>query len=277
MMRRIRVATYLPASRIHEVYLYFAKNLRAFAEIAPVEDIVYVDCAAPEGEDLVREVLDGFEVRFDRSCSRGGTWFKILRDFADSGDDAWLVIDSDNLVNDAKRILKMIAFKPFFGVLDDTATTNGEIPPQFMKRTADVRGDVAFYRVFAPGIRGNPIFFGPKQVVGITDAEAVDKYWGKIAEIADAFNDVDTWLRNFISDETVLGFVSLAMGVEETPYLVGGTTHMHHFSPASRLPKHLIAKAHFQFAKALARRRIMPRYVKWYLARFTLSYMANLF
>jgi hypothetical protein len=173
------------------------------------------------------------------------------------------------------------------GVLDTTALVNGRgIPLQFLRRTSDVIGDedgmrIGFYETYKPGLRGNPFFIGPKQIVvlNLTDAEELKEHLDVIKGLLDklerAFNAVNPAIRNYISDETLLGLLAHLLGIDVVPYLVGGTVHHVHGSTPGVTQKHyrhLVARAHYEFAKALCKVGLCNR---WYLARYLLSNLYN--
>jgi hypothetical protein len=278
----VRVVTYLPYHRFHEVIKYQVAN----AKLLGVDSVVaYVDNVFEKEQlDLLLLIADRFndriEVRAGAWGNRNDTWFTMLCDYESDVDDVWLVIDSDNVVIDPATIIKASkTLKPVFGVLDKTAMTNGgrDIPPQFRPRTLDfIVKDGVFhylYRVYEPTIFRNPFFFGPKQIVGLT--QKLD-YCSVVRRLREAMSEVDPWLRNYISDETVLGMIMHELGVREVPYIAGATEHRVHPSiKTRRMPKELIAKAHYQLAKALIKHGFNPKDYTPYLIRYVLSHAIN--
>ena len=107
------------------------------------------------------------------------------------------------------------------------------------------------YRVYGDSInaifKGGSIFFiGPKQVVVPTkmvDMEILNR-------VEKALNNVDPWLRNFISDETLLGILAFLMGIKEVPWTIA-SHHYHHGSTLGKATELLVAAAHYQFGKEL--------------------------
>ncbi len=271
----------MPYHRFYEVVKYQLVN----AKLLGVGSVVaYVDNVFEKEQlDLLLMVADRFndniEVRAGAWGNRNETWFAMLCDYVNDTDDVWLIIDSDNVVIDPATIIKASkTLKPVFGVLDRTAMINDgrDIPPQFRRRTLgfDVKGGVLYYlyRAYKPTIRGNPFFFGPKQIVGLT--QKLD-YCSVVRRLKTAMREVDPWLRNYISDETVLGMVMHELGVRDVPYIAGATEHRVHPSiKTRRMPKELIAKAHYQFAKALTKHGFRKDYIP-YLIRYTLSHTLN--
>ena len=113
-------------------------------------------------------------------------------------------------------------------------------------------------------LRGNRLFIGPKQVVVLN----IPPSWeGMIERVGRAFFSVNPSLRQYISDETVIAAVARAGGQDLAPYLVGGT---HHHVRGGRTPyqsyRRLIARAHYEFARALCREGMcLHRYLIRYL------------
>ena len=102
-------------------------------------------------------------------------------------------------------------------------------------------------------------FWGPKQVVylrSFPDNELIGR-------IYKAFMCVTPWIRNLVSDETLLGLIAWLSGVEHVPWTVAS----HHFHHGSGLPpsKCLIAMAHAQFAKGLWREFKKKEFLLYYL------------
>jgi hypothetical protein len=197
-----------------------------------------------------------------------------------------VVIDSDNEVSEPNKVGKFIDWVvnegiPIAGVLDTTALINGKgIPMQFLARTSMVIEDedgmrIGFYETYKPGLRGNPFFIGPKQIVVLNLVGVRDKVVGLLDRVERAFTAVNPVLRNYISDETLLGLLAHLLGISVIPYLVGGTVHHVHGSTpgvTQRHYKHLVARAHYEFAKALCKEGLCNR---WYLARYLLSNLYN--
>ena len=287
MSRDFALVTYVPFHRFHEVIKWQLLNARLLG----VDYItVYVDNVfAKEQVDLLELIIDRFNdkitVRTGNWRSRCGTWFSIIRDHMQLG-KPFVIIDSDNEVAEPERVSKFIGWAveegiPLAGVLDTTALVDGkDIPPQFMKRTPMVIEDkdgmrVGFYQTYKPGLRGNPFFIGPKQIVVLNMAGVRDKVMGLLDRIERAFTAVNPVLRNYISDETLLGLLAHSLGIGVVPYLVGGTVHHTHNSTPDVTQKHyrhLVARAHYEFAKALCKEELCNR---WYLARYLLSNLYN--
>ena len=91
-----------------------------------------------------------------------------------------------------------------------------------------------------------------------------------------ALSRVDIQLRNFISDETLLGIMAYVMGVREVPWVVA-SHHYHHRSAPSKgkVSELLVAIAHYQFAKSLAR-ELKLREIRLYRLKYALSILYNL-
>ena len=279
----MRLATYLPFYRIHEVELYFMKNVEY---LKPSEAIVYVDNVYHEAQRSVlsRVLPGGLSVRFGNWRSRGATWFTMLRDFYEMGGDV-MVVDSDNVVKpqlaNAHTMLKGYGI---YTILDEEAWGRGRDRSNFVKRSrpmgelnvGGLKVPLYSYRVYDDSIggmfRGGSVFFiGPKQVI----------YMGKVPEpelvnkVERAFMGVNRDLRPFISDETVLGVLAYLMGFREVPWTVM-SNHLHHGSTPGYATKPLIAMAHYQFAKGLYREFKRREFLR-YEFKYALSLIRNIF
>jgi hypothetical protein len=285
------LVTYVPFHRFHEVIEWQLLNARRLGVdyVTAYVDNVYTK----EQVELLGIITDRFNEKINivpgNWRSRCGTWFSIIRGHLRLG-KPFVVIDSDNEVVNPDKVLRFVdwvvkKYVPMAGVLDTTALVGGkDIPPQFMRRTIkvdEVYGmRIGFYETYKPGLRGNPFFIGPKQIVvlnlvgegGIYDGEKVGKTLGGVER---AFTAVNPVLRNYISDETLLGLLAHLLGICCAPYLVGSTVHHVHGSTPGveqRHYKHLVARAHYEFAKALCKEGLCNR---WYLARYLLSNLYN--
>jgi len=294
MSRDFVLVTYVPFYRFHEVLRWQLLNAKRLG----VDYVtVYVDNVyAKEQVELLGLITDRFGERVNivpgNWRSRCGTWFSIIRDHLQL-DKPFVVVDSDNEVAEPGKVMKFINWVikegvPIAGVLDTTALVNGKaIPLQFLRRTPAVVEDedgmrIGFYETYKPSLRGNPFFIGPKQIVilNLTGAEELKGHLGVIRGLLDklerAFNAVNPAIRNYISDETLLGMLAHLLGICCIPYLVGGTIHHVHGSTpgvTQKHYKHLVARAHLEFAKALCREGLCN---KWYLLRYLLSNLYNL-
>ena len=285
------MVTYVPFHRFHEVVEWQLLNARRLG-VGYVT--AYVDNVfAKEQVELLGIVTDRFNEKINivpgNWRSRCGTWFSIIRDHLRLA-KPFVVIDSDNEVVNPDKVLRFVdwvvkKYVPMAGVLDTTALVGGkDIPPQFMRRTTKVDEEygmkIGFYEIYKPSLRGNPFFIGPKQIVvlnlvgegGIYDGEKVGRTLGRVER---AFTAVNPVLRNYISDETLLGILAHLLGISVAPYLVGGTAHHTHNSTpgvTQKHYKHLVARAHYEFAKALCREGLCN---KWYLTRYLSSNLYN--
>jgi hypothetical protein len=267
------LVTYVPFDRFHEILRWQLKN----AEKLGADSVVaYVDGVFDEGQlEVLRKAVGGapVEIRHGLWRSRGGTWFSIMSHQIAS-ETAYVVVDSDNEVVDAYGLLEFVrwcggAGYPICGVLDSTALAGDEVPEYIRRGTARfvrIGGlEVGLYRIVRPLLRGNPLFIGPKQAVVLN----IPPSWeGIIERVRRAFFSVNPGLRQYISDETVIAAVARAGGQELAPYLVGGT---HHHVRGGRTPypsyRRLIARAHYEFARALCREGMcLYRYLIRYLA-----------
>lgn len=173
---------------------------------------------------------------------------------------------------------------PIYTILDEEAWRRN--PRHFLIRSRKINDiklpdgvrPVYAYKVYDDSIsgmfRGGSVFFiGPKQVVTFMRLPDIEL----IARVERALNRVDPWLRNFISDETLLGILAFLMGIREIPWTIA-SHHYHHGSTLGKATELLVAAAHYQFAKELYKefhRREFIRYrVKYFLS--TIKNLSNI-
>lgn len=274
------LATYLPFYRIHEITTYFTKNIEI---LKPKNAIVYIDNIFHEKqkEIVARAVPETIEVRFGNWRNRNNTWTTMLRDFREFNDEV-VVVDSDNLVEqDLPEIHRNLSKYPIYGIIDEEAWSRG--PHHFLARSRKIgeleingaKKPIYAYKVYEGSIRGlfrggSVFFIGPKQVLGFSrlpDPEIIDR-------VERALNRVDPWLRNFISDETLLGVIAHLMGIREVPWTIG-SHHMHHGSTLGKATELLVAAAHFQFGRGLVREFGLGEFRR-YMFKYLMSIGRNL-
>jgi len=273
----MKLVTYLPFYRVHEVIEYFDKNVR---EIKPEEAIVYVDNVfhARQIEILKKIVPDSITVKTGNWRSRSATWFTMLRDLQGSNEVA--IMDSDNIIDSS--FVEANSQMPYsmYTVLDREAWSRGA--PNIMARSRLIgeinvkenKIPVYAYKIYEPNLlrKGTVIFIGPKQVVvyrKLPDPQIIDR-------VERAFLNVPSEFRQFISDEGVLGIMAYLSGIKEVPWIVF-STHMHHGSvhPASVKIKAIVASAHIMFAKSL-RKEFKLRSFTVYEVKYMLSLIKNI-
>ncbi|MEM0184085.1 MAG: hypothetical protein QXU93_10950, partial [Thermoproteus sp.] len=227
---------------------------------------------------LNKLIPEYIEVKTGNWRSRGGTWFAMLRDLHQLSDGA-LFVDSDNILDhDFAKIHAEASADPIYTVLDEEAWTNNA--RQFLSRSRSGGRkigdrDVYLYRVYDPSIsaifRGGSLFFiGPKQAVYFKTPPEVDI----VEKVERAFNRVAKDLRNYISDETVLGVLAYLSGIREVPWIVA-SHHYHHGSTPPRAVKPLVAMAHYQFASGLVEEFGRGEFYR-YKIKYLLSFLRNL-
>ncbi|WP_243670398.1 hypothetical protein [Vulcanisaeta sp. JCM 16161] len=214
--------------------------------------------------------------------NRNNTWLTMLRDFHNLSGEV-MVVDSDNVVEpsltDVHKVLSTQG--PIYTILDEEAWRRN--PRHFLIRSRKINDielpdgvrPVYAYKVYDNSIsgmfRGGSVFFiGPKQVVTfmkLPDTELITK-------VERALNRVDPWLRNFISDETLLGIVAHLMGVIEVPWTIA-SHHYHHGSTLGKATELLVAAAHHQFAKELYREFHRREFIR-YRIKYLLSTIRNI-
>ncbi len=245
----MRLVTYLPFYRIHEVELYFNKSVEA---VKPDRSVVYLDNVfSKEQENIARSLIKQHELKFGDWGNRGSTWFSMLRDMSRENETT-IIVDSDNVLDGQIRDIDIV---------DDVYTVHHKeegktLTNSYMKRsregeTLNVQGKsitTFFYRVYEGSVlsSGSTFFIGPKQAVIFKkspDPRIIDG-------VERAFNSVQPAMRRFISDEAVLGVIVYLMGLREVRWFIC-SEHYHY--GLNKLPpnKLLIALAHAQFASGL--------------------------
>ena len=277
----VTLVTYLPFYRIHEVNEYFMRN---FEMLRPRHAIIYVDNVYHERqrEIISRVAPSDIEVRFGNWRNRNNTWLTMLKDFHSIGGEI-MVVDSDNLIEptltEVHRVLGTQA--QIYTILDVEAWRRD--PRHFLIRSRKI-GDIKLstdirpiyaYRVYDDSLsglfKGGSVFFiGPKQVVTFMKLPDIEL----ISRVEDAVNQVDPWLRNFISDETLLGVITYLMGIREVPWTIA-SHHHHHGSTLGKATELLVAAAHYQFAKALYKELHKHEFMR-YKIKYLLSMIINL-
>jgi len=259
------LVTYLPFYRIHEVNEYFINNIKI---IEPNHAIVFIDNIFEERQKkLIYKVLPkDIEYVFGNWGSRIMTWLFSLKHLYDICNGDVIFVDSDNVVSEdfMKYHNLLCSYDIGYGILDYEAWSyeakhllirsipinNNQGIPIFKYRVYDRR----YY------FRGGPIFFwGPKQVVylrRLPDRELIDKVYK-------GFINIVPWIRNLVSDETLLGLLAWLSGIEYIPWTIA-SHHFHHGSGQSA-NKCLIAMAHAQFAKGLWHEFKKKEFLLYYL------------
>jgi hypothetical protein len=271
------LATYLPFYRIHEIKLYFIKNIEM---LKPKVSIVYLDnIYNQEQKKIIEEVVGDYniEIKTGNWRNRNDTWLYLLQDFYNYTGE-WIVVDSDNIVMPYfLTIHHQLRKYPIYTILDEEAWKNS--PKNFLIRSryiGTIDGvPIYTYRVFDGSIRalfrGGSIFFiGPKQVVTFTKLPDLDI----IKKVSRALSRVDIWLRNFISDETLLGVIAYLSDIEEVPWTIA-SHHYHHGSTPGTATKAYVALAHYQFGKSLFKEFRKKEFAKYYI-KYSLSFIKNL-
>ncbi|WP_069808298.1 hypothetical protein [Vulcanisaeta thermophila] len=269
------LVTYLPFYRVHEVAEYFMRNVEV---VKPRAAVVYVDNVYREGQrEILAKVLPSdVEVRVGNWRNRNNTWLTMLRDFHAFNDDI-MVVDSDNIVEPVLvEVHGQLRSRGLYTILDREAWDRG--PRHFLIRSRRV-GDLKLsntalplyeYRVYDDSLggmfRGGSVFFiGPKQVVSFSRLPDIEL----LSRVERALGRVDPWLRNYISDETLLGIIAHLMGFEWVPWTIA-SHHHHHGSTPGKATKLLVAAAHYQLGRGLVR-----EFGGWGFRRYTLKYLLS--
>ncbi len=272
--------TYLPFYRIHEISEYFIKNIEI---ISPRTAIAYIDNVYHERQkEIISKVLpSNIDVITGNWRNRNSTWITILKDFFNFNDEI-MVIDSDNIVEQTFPQIhsELRRMNMIYTILDEETWKRN--PRHLLVRSRKVSEikvnngtkPIYAYRVYDGSInaifKGGSIFFiGPKQVVVLTkmfDIEILNR-------VEKALNNVDPWLRNFISDETLLGIIAHLMSISEVPWTIA-SHHYHHGSTLGRATKFLVAAAHYQFSEGLVKEFKIQQFRR-YMIKYALSMIKN--
>ena len=282
------LVTYLPFYRLHEVLQYFVKNIEILQpKRSIVYVIVYVDNVYNErqNEIIKRIVPQDIEVVQGNWRNRGDTWFKILRDLHNFNEEM-LVIDSDNIADPKLREINHVLLKDYKVYTIADYGVVGSLLNNFLRRSRYV-GEISVdgrkkslyaYRIKPKTLKeflfkgGPPFFVGPKQVVCLSkplDEKVIEK-------VERAFSNVEPFLKNLISDETVLGVLLYLCGYEEIPW-THASYHYHHGgyqATLTRACKAVVALAHMQFANGLIK-EFGQNVFRLYKLKYMLSYMKN--
>ena len=270
----VTLVTYLPFYRIHEINEYFMRNIEI---LKPKNAIAYIDNVFHERQrEIISKVIpSNVEVRLGNWHNRNNTWLTMLRDFHSINGEI-MVVDSDNVVEPIlTEVHKVLSTQvPIYGILNVEAWKD-----PIMARSRKI-GDIKLgnstrplytYRVYDSSLsglfKGGSIFFiGPKQVITfmkLPDIELINK-------VERAINQVDPWLRNLISDETLLGIIVYLMGIREVTWTIA-SYHYHHGSTLGKGTELLVAAAHYQFARALYK-----EFHRWEFMRYRIKYLLSM-
>ncbi|MEM1615708.1 MAG: hypothetical protein QW598_01455 [Pyrobaculum sp.] len=273
----VALITYLPFYRVHEVLDYFQKNIEI---LKPKYQLIYIDNVYSDKQvRLLQKIIPEYiEIKTGNWRSRGGTWFTMLQDLHQLSTEA-LFVDSDNVLDlDFPEAHMEISSEPIYTVLDAEAWANNA--RQFLSRSKpsnrQIKGrSVYLYKVYDASVtaifKGGSLFFiGPKQVVYFKKPPELEL----IRRVEKAFNNVAKDLRNFISDETVLGVLVYLSGIREVPWIVA-SHHYHHGSTPPKAIKPLVAMAHYQFASGLAKEFNISPFLR-YKIKYFISFLKNI-
>ncbi|MCS7366760.1 MAG: hypothetical protein DSO07_01850 [Thermoproteota archaeon] len=265
------LATQLPLYRIHEIDLYFLKNVEI---LKPKESVIFIDNVYHERQkEILRRILPAdVSVRYGNWRNRHEAWLDILSEF-NSGD--LVVIDSDNVVSPHfKKVMGLS--EPVIGVMDEGAWNDERSRKEFLRRSTkayEVDGVPVYKFSTVSKKKGDAFFFfGPKQAVvfrKFPDAEILEK-------LRRALKNVNPWLINLITDETTLAVICYLMGIKEIAWTIA-SHHYHHGSIKRDIKKDrfLIATAHAQLAKGLVGEFGLKEF-KMYYMRYRLTQIRNI-
>ncbi|MGC8593880.1 MAG: hypothetical protein ACP5LF_06315, partial [Nitrososphaeria archaeon] len=213
-----KLITYLPFYRINEIEEYFKTNIN---NLRTSKNIVYVDNVYYEFQkSILKEHFPYVEIKTCNFNDRNLCYIQILEDLIEEPSEV-LIIDSDNvLIDDFQRIDDEMqkAEYNFYNVAD-----KGWKPDSLGKRNAkvgEIKTDgitrfVYSYKIY--GMYNMMFFIGPKQAVRL-DKGILNRMNKKaITDIKDSLLKIDLRFRNYISDETTLGFIYYYSGIKNVP------------------------------------------------------------
>jgi len=270
--------TYLPLYRIHELKEAFAENL---AELHPKRAIAYVDNVYSDAQKemlskVVNDGLEGIEVRWGNWNDRNLTFLAIIKDCATENINS-LVVDSDNVLSRNFRNLDQALCDAGFQYYTVMEENNPDLPKYIERSTLlgkvslSQQNAVSVYGYRVPGFWRGIFYIGRKQAVKL-DTTLLKKLDLKV--ICDAEKSllrVPASLRNYMSDETTLGFIYYYSGIERVPWIIA-SHHRHHGSTPTmdkRFRRLLASTAICDFARHLPKSRY-PR-ATWLYLRYKLT------
>jgi hypothetical protein len=266
------LVTQLPFYRIHEIDLYFLKNVEI---LKPEESIVLIDNVYHEKQkEILKRILPAdVSVRYGNWRNRHETWLDIFSEFNGS---TLVAVDSDNVVEPHLREIIGILNEPVVGIVDLETWNNEKSRNELLRRSRkyyEVNGLPIYRFPVISKKKGDAFFFfGPKQAVvfkKFPDIEILEK-------LRRALKNVNSWLINIITDETTLAVICYLMGIKETVWTIA-SHHYHHGSMKrdAKKDRFLIATAHAQLAKGLVREFGLKEFKTYYM-RYRLAQIRNI-
>lgn len=233
----MRLITYLPVSRLHDLREYFEANIEL---LRPSQVLIFVDNVLDCGVlNLPLQYRDNVVYECVDYGNRGETVLKILKG-ALPGD---VIIDSDVVLD--KSFTKIYgAAMSMNAKLIGIADVSGKPG----KRDVII-GGIPHTEVVIQRLGSSPVFFGPKQAIIVNRDVDVNV----VTLLHDVLIDVPRAIRNCIADETILGLYAVLVGQKRTPWFPAA-----HNAGSSRdaCGKKLRAYAHYLLFKSLIKHGI---------------------
>ncbi|MFP3290762.1 MAG: hypothetical protein RXO33_03245 [Nitrososphaeria archaeon] len=267
--------TYLPFYRINEIEEYFMINVN---KIKALRNVVYVDNVFNEYQkNILKNHFPKLEIKTCNWNDRNLCYIQILDDMIKEPTDA-LVVDSDNLLVDNFSKIDDEMCKLGYGFYNVADSSWNNFPNKRSKRIGEINVNGLIFPIFSYKVYGiyNMIFFiGPKQAVKF-DKEILKKINVKaMNDIKNSLIRIDQRFRNYISDETTLGFIYYYSGIKNVPWIIG-TQHKYHASTPITDKKTFKMIRALTFSK-LGRNLIGKSYprMNWFYVRYKLAYITR--
>lgn len=267
------LVTYAPFYRIHEIKTYFARNIRL---LSPQRAVAYVDNVhTDEQKAMLARELEGIETVPGSWGDRNLTVLSILKDFRRTQENV-LIVDSDNLldprISEFDRAMGARGFD-YYNIMEKGF--HGF--ERFRKRSINLgtvkleQEDLPVYGYRVGGTKSGVFFIGRKQAVRIGRATLAKLKQEVISDCETALKRLPVGLRNYLTDETSMGFVYYYSGIRTVPWSVL-SEHLGHAdsgkenTPIGRL---LTSITYSEFARGLPWRKY-PR-SSWMFLRYKAS------
>lgn len=224
--------TYAPFHRIHEIKSYFTKNVQV---ASPKRAVAYVDNVfSDEQRAMLSRELEGVETVSGFWGDRNTTVLSIMKHFRQTGEDI-LIVDSDNLLD--PRITQFDSAMvergfDYYNIMEKGFRGF----ERFRRRSLDLgtvklkEAELPVYGYRVGGIRSGVFFIGRKQAVRIGRATLSKLREEVISDCEAALRRLPAALRNYLTDETSMGFVYYYSGMKTVPWSVL-SDHIGHADP----------------------------------------------
>lgn len=270
------LVTYLPFYRTYEIEAYFKKNIEL---LKTQRNIVYVDNVFNDAQlEILKKNYDYVSIKTGNWNDRNLCFLQIIEDATNDPDDI-LIVDSDNILHsNFQEIDEALIEKGynFYNVAD-----SGWKPENLGNRNKKIdtinlksfKLDVFSYKIY--GVWKEIFFVGPKQAVRLSPELLRKINKSAILDLKIALNGLDPRIRNYISDETSIGFVYYYSGIKYVPWIIG-TNHIYH----SSMP--IIDRDAFRMIRALTLAKLSKllfgkgyNRIYWFYLRYKLAYITR--